>query len=65
MVSVIHHYLKAAALKWLLVWEKWVQCTFQGWEWGGGNGKEPLQLSGSRLLVNWWSGPLNGFLTSS
>lgn len=46
----IHHHLtlKAESLKWLLMWEQWAGCTFQG----QGRGGEPLiiliHLSGQR-----------------
>lgn len=47
MVSAICYSLKAAPMKWFLVWEQWLECTFQA----QGEGEEPpiahVQLVGT------------------
>lgn len=57
LVSTTQSSFKAVSLKWPLVWEWWVECTFQG----QGGGEEPpiaqVQLEGQR------SHPLNDLLT--
>ena len=47
MVSTTHYSLKSVSLKWLLVWEWWVEYTFQE----QGRGGEPLLLLLDQLAV--------------
>ena len=51
-VSTTPYSLRATSLKLLLVWQRWVKHTFQGW----GEGEDPLiaqvQLEGQLMVMS-------------